>query len=237
MSRMNSKLACVVYGFGGGMFLMFLLGGNMPISPTSVNFKITDPSGQGSIELQVDGEEINYEAVLEHVFKDDILGPGVAGWLQQKQQMFRLHDEALVTAIESSLCDPIPATPLTDRVEKAKECAEKEVVSGLRTLASNHRTPFHYVGVVAKVGIPAQEEHRPRPGRANVCRDGGLLGKTLEVIEPVTRTMIEVEATGSYSCTGYTKFPDIQLSMEDAGQLFGERPLGETEEIIVVPIG
>ena len=48
-----------------------------------------------------------------------------------------------------------------------------------------------------------------------------------------TPNRIEIQASGTYRCTGFTKFPDIQLSFEDAGALF-PGPLNELQEAVAV---
>ncbi len=148
--------------------------------------------------------------------------------------MYQLQDESLVSAIASDLCEPIPKQPLEERLTKSEECAKKKVPEGLRTLVRDHKPPFHYVGFKARLGVPGEED-RPAIGRANVCKEGGLLDKTLEVINKSSGRTIQVKATGSYTCTGFSKFPDLQLSAEDAEKLFGYKVV-KPEGVVVVEL-
>jgi len=72
--------------------------------------------------------------------------------------------------------------------------------------------PFHYVGVQVRIGVQAEELHRPTQGNANVCRESGFLGKQVALTDLTSGTQVVVRASGSYPCTGYARFPDIQLT-------------------------
>ena len=203
--------------------------------PESVDLNITDPSGKAAVKLQVKAQQVSYDTILDMIFAkpDSVIALGVNEWFREMKHMYPLNDERLVTALASDLCDPIPESPIDERLKKARECADKPTASGLRKLAEKHSLPFHYIAIEALLGIPEIPEDRPARGRASVCRDGDLLGKTLMIV--VGEQSIQVEATGSYTCIPFTKYPDVQLSLEDAVKLFN-RPINKHEPVLVVPI-
>ena len=50
---------------------------------------------------------------------------------------------------------------------------------------------------------------------------------------PVTSNRIEVQVSGTYLCTGFNEFPNIQLGSEDAQKLF-PGPFQKLQEAIAV---
>jgi hypothetical protein len=206
------------------------------MQPTKTSLKVTGPDGKASVEFNVEGDSVDYSQLLNNMFADDFLRPAAIGWLGEKKKLYPLYDERLATAIAQELCEPIPDMPFEERLEKGKACANKPVPSRLRALALDHKPPFHYIGVLVKAGVPAEPAHQPQPRRANVCRDGGFLGKRLQVINPRTQKTLVVKAANSYTCTGYVRFPGIQLSPKDALALFEGQPLAALEDVIVVPL-
>lgn len=178
----------------------FLVGRGAPSSPTEQSAKIQFPGG-GSVEMDVSQPEIAQAAVLEKLFSEEFTRGGVLGWLARKA-IFSIRDARLVTAPQENLCDPIPAGPLATRIEKARDCAATPVARGLRALAGKKLAPFHYVGVEVKVGVQAEELHKPAQGSANVCRESGFLGKRVELTDPASGAQLVVRASGSYPCTG-----------------------------------
>ena len=75
--------------------------------------------------------------------------------------------------------------------------------------------------VGTKEGTVPLRRHR-RPGRSSEQR-GPASGR------------IEVVASGLYTCTGYSDYPDIQLNYADAKQLF-QNPLDKYQQVVAVPI-
>jgi len=223
-------------GFVCGVLVLLLVWRYGPAQPKKTSIKVTGPDGKASVEFNVEGDSVDYSQLLAKLFADDFLRPAAIGWLGEKKQLYPLHEERLVTAIALELCDPIPDTPLEERLEKSKACANQPVAQRLRALAFEHKPPFHYIGVRVKAGVPELRADQPPPGRANVCREGGFLGKQLQVIHPRTQKSVEVRATNYYSCTEYVRFPGIQLSPRDATTLFEGRPLAAQEDVIVVPL-
>ena len=213
----TSKWIILVPGFIVIVVLLVILG--MPDNPTSQNVNITFPGGF-MLEMDVSQPEVAHSALLAQLFSEEFTRDGVLGWLGREQQMFSISDIQLVTALEQNLCDPIPDSPLPERIEKAQECAARPVADGLRTLQVERRIPFHYVGIPVRVGVQADEEGRPAMGRANVCLESDLLGKQIELTDPISGSRITVLASGSYRCTGFSRYPDVQLGPDQARDLF-----------------
>ena len=234
---MSKEIGIFVAGAMAGALVLFLVGNQFsPVSPTKTQFKVTGPKGNGSIELNVEGESIDYEKILETMFSNDFLRPAAAGWLAEKQGLYNIDREELATAIATKLCEPIPQEPLNVRLAKGRACAEKLLAARLRELALKRRPPFHHVGKEGKMGYPSIAEHRPRAGFANVCRHGDYYGRRLQIVNPQNGELVEVQADGHYNCTPATTFPDVQLGVKDIERLLGNRPLQELENVIVVTI-
>jgi hypothetical protein len=234
---MKQTISIFVAGVIAGALVMFLVGGQFsPKSPTKTMLKVTGPDGKSGFQLNVEGESIDYEKILNAMFASEFLKGAASTWLATKQNLYPIDSDTLVTAIATKLCEPIPDEPLAQRLAKGRECANKGVVSRLRALAFKRQPPFHYVGVDAQLGIPAHGANRPPRGRANVCRDGDFFGRKLQVANPRSGAFVEVEALGSYVCTPAVRFPDVQLSPEDARVLFGSISLNKFELVTVVPI-
>lgn len=220
-----------------GALLLFLVGKQFsPINPMKTSFKVTGPGGKGTIELNVEGESIDYEKILIAMFSSDFLRPAAAGWLAEKQDLYGLDREELVTAIARKLCAPIPEEPLTEKLAKGRLCAEKIVVARLRELAHKRLPPFHHVGREGKAGLSSDSIHRPSTGTANVCLHGEYYGKRLQVTNPINGKLVEVSGTGHYVCTPAKRFPDIQLGRVEMIELFGQRPLTALENVVIVPL-
>ncbi|HSB70331.1 MAG TPA: hypothetical protein VLH58_02345 [Candidatus Methylomirabilis sp.] len=219
-----------------GILISLLIWKYGPTQPKKTSLKLTGLDGKATVEFSVEGDAVDYQQVLDKMFTDEFLRRAAIGWLADKQKLFPLQEERLATAIASELCDPIPDTPLKDRLEKAKACAEKPMPLRLRALAADHRPPFHYIGVLAKAGLPGAATDRPQPGQAHVCRDGGFYGKRLQLINPRSQALVVVKATNYYRCTGFDRYPNIQLSSQDAKSLFGSQPLANLEDLVVVPL-
>ena len=108
------------------------------------------------------------------------------------------------------------------------------VAQGLRALAAQRLVPFHYVGVPVRVGVQSSDEHKPADGRANVCRESDFLGRQVELTVANSGAQLVVQATGSYVCTGFSVFPEIQLNPADARRLFGSTLLEYQDAVAVV---
>ena len=92
--------------------------------------------------------------------------------------------------------------------------------------------PFHYVGREIKVGVPSRED-QPQPGMAHACKNSEFGDHAVELTNLRSKESVTVRASGSYECTGYNQYPDIQLSYTDARELFG-RPMDKYEAAIAV---
>lgn len=203
-------------------------------NPTEQRFRI-EFADLGSVSIETRGGAIDYRTLLEKLFQDQFSRDGALGWLKERQKLYALTDPTLANALQTRLCEPIPDQPLTERMTRARVCADQPVASALRRIARDHAIPFHYVAIEARVGVQQSARHRPGAGRANVCRTGPLVGQRFQVIDESTRETIEVEAAGVYDCAVPDQFPDVQLDPDDATRLF-QRPTARVERALVVPL-
>ena len=234
---MKNYILTFVGGLLVGLALMALLSSTvMPLSPKKTTLKITGPKGQGGFELNVEGESLDYENMLKQLFSDTFLRSAAVGWLEQKEKIYPIESPALATAISTEICSPIPNSPLEAKLAKGQECAQKPVASALRELSSEHKPPFHYVGIKGDMGVPDKRMNQPPRGTANVCRDGPFLGKKLQIGNLLNTKVIEVDAKGFYLCTPAATFPDIQLGPDNALELFPKTPLNKLEPVVIVPL-
>lgn len=177
---------------GGALVIMY--GQFGPVNPTKAAWEIKAPGF--SITINSEGEGLNYQAILEAMFHNNFMKSAAIGWLGEEHNIYSLEDEKLVTAIEQRLCDEFPKKPLDERLKKAKDCAEKPVADKLRELANNHKPPFHFVGFEGEAGFLAGPGE-PKKGIANVCKNGQFFGKRLQVLNPATNMLVEVDALRS----------------------------------------
>jgi hypothetical protein len=203
-------------------------------NPTEQRFHI-EFADLGKVLIETKGGAIDHRTLLEKLFQDEFGRDGALGWLKAKQRLYSVTDPALAHALQTGLCEPIPDRPLTERLTRARACADHPVASALRRIAREHAVPFHYVAIEARVGVQQSVGHRPGAGRANVCRTGPLVGQRFQVIDESTREMIEVEAAGVYDCAIPEQYPDVQLDPDDATRLF-QRPTARVERALVVPL-
>ena len=197
------------------------------VKPSDV--ALTFPGG-GSLEMSA-GQPVAHDELLNDIFAQQFSRDGLMGWLADKD-IFSFEDARLVEALNERLCDSIPEEPLDQKIKASQDCADRPVAAGLRQLVDQEHVPFHYVGISVNVWIPARE-HQPQIGRASVCEESEFRGKKVELTNPRTSNQIEVQASGTSPCTGYTRFPDIQLRFENAERLF-PGPLNEFQEAIAV---
>ena len=191
----------------------------------------TDVPRSGWAENRHQPAEIAHDKLLKDIFPQQFSKDGLMGWLADKN-IFAFEDERLVKALNERLCEAIPEQPLDRKIKAAQDCANLPVATRLRELADKKWIPFHYVGVVVNVGVPERED-QPQIGQASVCASSALRDERVELTNSRTGNRIEVQATGRYTCTGFTTYPDIQLNFEDAGKLFSE-PLGKYQEAVAV---
>ena len=134
---MKSHVVTFFAGLIFGLSLMALLAKTVfPINPTKTTLQITGPEGKGGFSLKVEGEPINYEKVLEQLFTGTFMRYGVTGWLAQKEKIYSIESEELVTAIATQLCGPIPESPPDEKLRKEQECVNKPIVARLREASS-----------------------------------------------------------------------------------------------------
>ena len=186
-------------------------------NPTEQSVEVTFPGGS-ALRLDASQPEIAHDQLLEEIFADTFMRVGLMGWLADKD-IFSFGDARLVEALNERLCGSIPEEPLDQKIKASQDCAEVPVAAALRQLVDQRQVPFHYVGISVQVGIPARED-QPEFGRAHACEDSEFRGKRVELTNPSTSKRIEVQVSGTYLCTGFNEFPDIQLGSEDAQELF-----------------
>ena len=95
--------------------------------------------------------------------------------------------------------------------------------------------PFHYVGAHVWVGFPDPEDQPPK-GKSNVCANSDFRGRKVQLTNPETDAQVTVWATGSYKCTPFKRHPDIQLSSDDAKELF-VGPRHKYEKAVAIALG
>lgn len=231
---MKNYLITFLAGLALGVLVMFLIGS--PAIVTKTTLKIMGPKSWGSLNLSVEGEGVDYEKVLNEMFSNKFFRDGALGWLAKQQKVFPLESEELATKIGTELCEPFPEEPFEVKIRKKKQCADKPGVKQLRELAFGHKTPFHYVGNIGRMGVPERGQNKPTKGNANACKPGDYFAKRLQVGNTANTAMVEVQVSGSYLCTDASNFPDIQLNPEDARTLFPDAKLNKTEPVVIVPI-
>ena len=209
-----------VYSAVGGMALMGLIC-LFFVSADSSTLKVT--VGEATLEMQADNMEIKHEALLDSMYTNDFTRGGLMGWLEGRQ-IYSAADPALVEAIATEVCEPIPEDDREARLRLGRDCASKEVVAELRRRADRREIPFHYTADIVRIGVP---DDRPAQGRAYACRNGVFWGRTVQLSRlNDSRRSVRVEVTGHYPCVDPTA-PDLHLSEEDAVSLVG----GPTQEI------
>ena len=69
-----------------------------------------------------------------------------------------------------------------------------------------------------------------------IVADSVGLGKTWTALtDPLSNNTIRVRASGSYECTGFSRYPDVQLGPDQARALF-DRPLLQYQDAIAVAL-
>lgn len=194
--------------------------------------------GTTGAEITTTGSGIDPIKVLEKTLNDTDRKGGVLSLLETKHNVFSIDSLNLVTAIESKVCEPFPNTPLNLRLQKMQECANKPVIKALRQIAFEHKSPFHPVGSIGRMGVPRIMQNKPAEGFANVCKPGVYYGKKLQIRNQQNNEFIEVIANGTYSCPDMTgnNFPDIQLNPADAIKIFPNTKFASTEQVVIFPL-
>lgn len=176
----------------------------------------------------------DYATVLRQLFADPKQRGEVVAWLESNASIYAPTSHNLPDAVALAACESFPNEVNPDVIAAKRRCAEKPNVRRFRQLASEHKPPFHYVGLLGAMGVPSGS--RLTQGMANACRPGDIFGKRLQVANPESGAQVEVTASGSYICTGALPTPDVQLSPEDARTLFPDRALAKTEQVLIVPL-
>lgn len=189
-------------------------------------------------EVTSTGSGVDPIKVLEKILNDPDKKGGILSLLETKHNVFSINSLNLVAAIESKVCEPFPNTPLNLRLQKMQECANKPVIKALRQIAFDHKSPFHPVGSIGRMGVPRNMQNKPAEGFANVCKPGVYYGKKLQIRNQGNNEFIEIIANGTYSCPDITgnNFPDIQLNPTDAIKIFPNTKFASTEQVVIFPL-
>lgn len=220
-------------GFIAGALLVFLLGG-LTRDSKKASMKVDLPGG-GTVGVETEGRD-DYATALERIFADKATRAKAVAWLESHGNVFAPTSERLADAVARHACEAIPDGVTPEAMQAKRDCAERPGVRRFRELANSHEVPFHYVGVLGDMGVPASAANKPARGSANVCKPGQFHGKRLQVASTDGEQQIEVNATGYYLCTDAIPAPDIQLNPEDALALFPNGSLSKKEQVILVPL-
>ena len=183
------------------------------------------------IDLTAVENDLNFDSLYALIYGKPAFRDALIARLAD-DHIYQISDRRLPDALNTHLCPSIPKEPLEERIEKGNECADLPVANQLRILANRRSPPFHYVGRQIKIGTPGKGD-QPQPKRAHACRNSEFRDRTVELTNPLNSVSVTVRATGSYDCTGYSKYADIQLNAVDAMELFG-RPTDKYEDAIAV---
>lgn len=221
----------LIVGCGIVAFILgVIVGGNFFSGSSQRSLSVGLPNGV-KVEMNAIAEDLTFDSLYSTIHGQRDFRDALTARLRE-DSIFHIKDLQLVYALNEFLCAAIPDAPLQEKIRMSEECANQQVVEHLRDLADKHEIPFHYVGIEVSIGTPS-EEHQPIPGRANACRNSEFRDRLVELTSPDRNITIQVRATGSYECTGFTNYADIQISAEDARKLFG-RPTSKFEEAVAV---
>lgn len=173
----------------------------------------------GDAELVIDLEKdmADDETLMNKIFSKEYSAAGATEWLKGNRELYHFADTDLAGKL-SGLDYDSPA---------ARE---------LRQLRDQRQGPWAYQSQEIKVSIP-EREVQPFSGYANVCESGIFFRKKIEVFLPDRPDKkITLQASGRYACPEGYKFPDIQLSREDAKKLFGYDNFSKYETAAAVVI-
>ncbi len=212
-------------GLGG-----ILISGPFFSNSSHRSISITLPDNT-KIDLTAVENDLKFDSLYALIYEERAFRDALIARLAD-DHIYQISDRRLPNALNNHLCTPIPEEPLGEKIEKSKECADLPVASHLRLLADRRYIPFHYVGRQIKIGTPGKSD-QPQPKRAHACRNSDFRDRTVELTNPLNSVSVTVRATGSYDCTGYSKYADIQLNAADAMELFG-RPTDKYEDAIAV---
>lgn len=194
------------------------------------SLSLSAPNGY-TLNLDATEEDLSFDSLYSSItavraFRDALIER------LSDDQIYQVTDARLADALHEHLCDPIPDQPLIERMNASRTCAELPVARRLRQLADMREVPFQYVGREIRVGVPSSED-QPQPRKAHACNNSEFRDREVQLTNPKRQVSVTVTASGSYDCTGFNQYPDIQLSYTDAQKLFN-RPLDKYEDAIAV---
>lgn len=192
--------------------------------PKDMTLKINGPTGVGSIDLAFKGtaNSIDYKAVLNQMFSNELMRDGVIGWLGKNQRIYSLEAVDFANALKTGACEPFPEKPAELRLQKRQECADKPSNDALRKLAFSGEAPFHSVGKKVRIGTQSESGRKPINGVALVCNEGEYANKKLIVVNASGLTKEFIGSPG-YLCPDAKQFPEMQLNLDEAKELFGQK--------------
>ena len=188
-------------------------------------FFVSDGTGKGKakikwkimgseLEIDLKKDMVSHDVLLEKMFSKNFSKAGTIDWLIRNKNIFPLYDSKLTDAI-----DTLPF--------------ENKISFKMRKISDKRHGPWNYPVDIVSIGIPSEED-RPRIRKANVCAYGKYQNKDIIVYNPKNGKEILVSATGTYRCLPLKTYPDLQLSLEDALELFGNRPLNKYEKACAI---
>ncbi len=187
---------------------------------TGTEAKTTDirwKYGEAELVIDLEKDMADDETLISKIFSEEYSAAGATNWLKKKHELFHFTDPELI--------------------DKLKELDyESPAAREMRKMRDKRIGPWAYQAQEVKVSIP-EREVQPFSGYANVCESGIFFRKQVEVFLPSRPDKkITLQATGRYACPEGYKFPDIQLSREDAKKLFGYTNFSKYETAAAVVI-
>lgn len=195
--------------------------------------EIKGPRGV-SIALEAKDGRLNYDVILDSLYASKgFYRFGLLGWLSQKN-IYPIDSSSAARALSNDVCAPFP-DPNTDMrvsVKAWQDCAEKDVVTELRRMAKERVVPFHRVGDIIRVSVPASP---PDSGKAFACDNGIFYGNTVQLstLEETPKEVTVDARAGRYPCTN-TKFSKMHMNPADIRTLFGAD--GQIDSVVAVPL-
>ena len=195
--------------------------------------EITGPQGT-SITMEAKDGRLNHDVILDSLYSSKgFYKAGLIGWLSSKD-IYPIDSPDVARALSNSVCAPFPDPNVDMRVSvKAwQDCAERDVVTELRRMAKDRVVPFHRVGEIIRVSVPASP---PDSGKAFVCSNGIFYGNTVQVstLEETPKEVTVDARAGHYPCTN-TKFSKMHMNPADIQALFGAN--GQIDSVVAVPL-
>lgn len=193
--------------------------------------------GNNQLKMNVKKDLTSPEVMFNKLFSTEFSSAGALALLR-KRHVFSTSETALVEDL-AQLCPAagLDGEDIEQRQARLSKCLEGNIaLTELRRRSSMQLPPFHPIGESIRVGIPENQSERPQRGFANACRFGPFYKNSVQVINPRNGRVITVRVSQSYLCSDPAYFPGLQLSKEDALDLFGGG-IAKTENAVAIVIG